>query len=380
MSDHSTNELTAHVYRESAAIDALRDVWKSLAAESPAVTPWQRWDFTSAWWRHVANAPGQAAKRELRLILVKERGRPRLLVPLQLTARQGLGMRWLEPIGMPEDIHRPRFALGALDEKSYGCAIQCIQSLKEDWDGLRIDEKTPEDAELQLLKRLANQQIWGFYAAPLHACPYLDLTPAWPQYLASRSRKLRKNLNNGCRRLGAVGAVRLARFDSPSDVQRGFEILLDVTARSWKQVEHIGLGSLDSYRGFYREWVACMAEGSNVRIYCLYAGERAVAATLAFISGATYYSAQIAHDAAFDACSPGTLLEAMELQDLMTERRFKIFDFLGAALSNKRRWTDAMHDSLRIVWLGRSARARAFAAYYFGIKPRLNSMRRALRR
>lgn len=68
---------------------------------------------------------------------------------------------------------------------------------------------------------------------------------------------------------------------------------------------------------------------------CWVGGSRPIAATLALLEGSTYYSAHIAHDNEFARYSPGTLLESIELEDLMRERRFHTYDFLAGALQNK---------------------------------------------
>ncbi len=376
----SPPDLIAQVYRDSQDLQLVRSPWASLAATSPAVTPWQQWDFIESWWNGVGRTRSSETQRKLCLVLITQQGEPRLLLPLQISRSSRFAMRWLEPIGMPDDIHRPRFAIGPLQEDLYACALRAIHALRCEWDGMRIDEKTVDDPELVLLQRLAQQYHWTFRSVPLHPCPYLDLQTSWPEYLAGRSHKLRKNLSAGRRRLEATGPLRLQCFESPAELRFGFEVLLEVTARSWKQAAGIGLGSSEKYRAFYREFLGRMADAQRARIYCLYAGDRAVAATLAFIDGATYYSTQIAHDTAFDQCSPGTLLESMEMQALLTEGRFKTFDFLGAALSNKRRWTDTLPQTLRVLWLAPTARSCLFEGYYFRLKPALLAARARLRR
>jgi CelD/BcsL family acetyltransferase involved in cellulose biosynthesis len=370
--DDHRHELTATVLRQAEEIDSLGACWDVLATQSPASTPWQRWDFMSSWLRYASARPAAAAP-SWRVILVADRGRPCLLVPLQLSGKQA-GIRWLEPIGMPDNIHRPRLGLGPLDRNAYAAAADAIDTLWNEAQGLRIDEKTPDDAELRVLRELAAARGWRYRSVPLHLCPTLSLPLSWNGYWNCRSPKLRKNLNSSRRRLEAHGPLRMERFDTQGEVERGFEILLTVSSRSWKAQERIGLGISDEYRAFYREFVARMASRGRARVYCLFAGSQPIAATLALLDDDTYYSTQIAHDSRFDQFSPGTLLEAMELQSLVEEGRFKTFDFLGAALANKRRWTDTMEATERVMWLGPSVRATLFDIAYFRLKPLLRSV------
>ena len=371
-------DLTTEVLRDTSAVEAIAATWRALAAQSPPLSPWQHWDFIGPWLRH-ATAPSHPAPVRPRVILVRRGAHPCLLLPLQLSTAGIGGMRWLEPIGMPDNIHRPRLGIGAPDRDAYGAGMRAIAGLWGEADGLRVDEMTADDAELHWLRELGTELGWRFRSAALHACPYLALPGDWPAYLRSRSAKLRKNLTAGRRRLAEVGPLQLVRYDTPDQLQEGLNHLYAVTARSWKAAAEIGLGASPAYREFFREFTMKMAQRGGARAYALFAGPRAIAVTLAFIEGDTYYSTQIAHDAEFDACSPGTLLESMEMEALIHEGRFKLFDFLGAALSNKRRWTDTMLATDRVMWLSGTLRARLFDLAYFGIKPRLTAMRRLFR-
>jgi hypothetical protein len=51
-----------------------------------------------------------------------------------------------------------------------------------------------------------------------------------------------------------------------------------------------------------------------------------------------YYSLQIAHDREADRCSPGTYLEALEIQECFG-LGYREYEFLGGFLNNKSRWT-----------------------------------------
>ena len=372
--------LQASVHRKASDIQDLRETWQALAQRTPGLAPWQQWEFAASWWPSVGMHPGGRNLRELRLILVRDQHGPVLLLPLQLSRRGRAGMRWLEPLGMPDEIHRPRLGLGAPDAAAYEYALREIVSRRAEWDGIRIDEKVTDDAELALLRPCMDRTGLRERRARLHPCPYLAIDQDWSRYLASRSSRLRKNLGSGLRKLQALGEVQLRSYRHPDEIREAVEILIQVTSRSWKSAAGIGLGSGEKYRDYFRDFADRMARTGEARAWCLFSGGRPVAATLAFTRGRTYYSCQIAHDREFDTCSPGTLLESMEMQALHEERSFEVYDFLGAALANKRRWTDTMDETLRILWLGNSLRARVFDAVYFLLKPALAAARSRLSR
>jgi CelD/BcsL family acetyltransferase involved in cellulose biosynthesis len=345
----------------------LKLVWNRLLEASPERTPWQSYAFLTQWWRHLSSG------MPLRIFVVERGGEPCLVLPMQIAtwdAIPGAPVRMLEPIGMIMDVNRPRLALGPFDEDAYRCALELIWR-RDDWDVIRIDEKPWDDPEIALLRDYGFEQGCVFRQVFSHHVPYLDLRQTWAAFLQTRSQKLRKNLKAARRKLEARGAVELRSYESEADVLRAFEIVLDLHTRSWKrelQVEH---SRSEGYPEFYSNWVQHMAELGQCRILVLYCGESPVAATIAFTDRGTYYSAQIVHDAGFAACSPGTLLEAMELELLMNEGRYHTYDMMGSFLNNKLRWTDTTLKSAHALVLRRRLRTFVMDAYFFLIKPYL---------
>jgi CelD/BcsL family acetyltransferase involved in cellulose biosynthesis len=363
----ASGDLTCEVLTSEAAWERLRDDWQRLYNLTPGVTPWQHWDFLSNWWRCMAKG------RPLRLCVVAAGHIPQLIMPLQISVVRTLGMavRVLEPVGMPDDINRPRLALGLQDESLYHRAFDALWESRHEWDALRIDEKLTGDWEAQRLREFADRRGLRLRESPFHPCPYLDLRQSWPAFLVSRSSRMRKNLRTASRRLEARGRVEVRRYTAPGDIEAAFDVLLHVHSRSWKTAARIALAQGEAYRTFYRAFVRAAAERGEANAWVLSCNDAAVAATVAFHDGATYYSAQIVHDEAYAECSPGTLLEAHELQALMEEGQFATYDFLGAALSNKLRWTSTVRVTQRL-YLARPGVFNALVdAYYFRLKPRL---------
>lgn len=349
---------------------ALRVHWERLVAATPQATPWQSYEFLHDWWL------AMAGDRSLCLFVVMSAGEPCLILPLQISRAEmlGLRLRLLEPVGMPDDINRPRLAIGPADAAALRCALESIWAQRAQWDAIRIDEHISDDPELQALREFAAENGLRYRQAALHLCPYLDLQRSWPEFLESRGDRLRRNLRASQRKLAAQGALRLAAHSSPEEFSVAFDRLMDVHLRSWKLAERVGLCQSPQYRDFYRRFALGMAARGAARILLLYCGDVPVAGTIAFTDAGTYYSAQIAHDDRFSPASPGTLLESMELERLLNEGAFREFDFLGAALNNKMRWTDTARETCRVLVFRTGWRNLLIDTYYFFIKPRLKAL------
>lgn len=345
---------------------ALRDHWNRLLASSPDPTPWQGMDFLGNWWQHMSE------DHRLRVIVVERDSVPCLIMPLQISRWPwlfGLPVYILEPIGSIMDVNRPRLALGEPDEAAYECALEAAWALRSQWHFIRIDEKLQDDLEVTQLRRFADRHGLIFRQAFSHLCPYLDLQQDWKAFLAGRSSKMRKNLRAAQRKLEGMGPVSLQVCRSPAEIAEGFGIVLKLHEKSWKRVQKVEHSQSDAYRSFYGGWLQAMARQEEARILVLRCKDEPVAATVAVTDGGCYYSAQIVHDSAYAACSPGTLLEAMELEGLMQERRFSRYDMLGSFLNNKLRWTDSAHSTTHVFVLRPSLRSRMVDGYYFRLKP-----------
>lgn len=347
----------------------LRPHWDRLLEASQDATPWQGFDFISNWWEHLGSR-----EHKLRVIVVERDGTPCMILPLQISLWPWLRVvpvRILEPIGSIMDVNRPRLALGPWDAAAFECALQAVWSLRNEWETLRIDEKLQGDAEVEALQAFASRQRLIFRQSFSHLIPHLDLRSGWEAFMAARSSKLRKNLRASLRKLEARGAVALRDYRSPEEISEAYPIVLGLNQRSWKQRAKVEHGQSDDYRRFHINWLLAMASRGRARVLVLNCGADPVAATIALMDGSTYYSAQIVHDARFGECSPGTLLESMELEGLMREQRHATYDMLGSFLSNKLRWTNTSHWTTHVFVTQRGLRGWLLDAYYFRLKPRL---------
>ena len=397
------DDLSCRVVSTIGGVEQLRADWHALLERSPRSTLWQAPEFLLPWWRHMARG------RELRIFVVERDSQPCLIMPLQLTNLTrafGFKLLALEPVGMPLDVNRPRLGVGPDDPAAYACALEEIWRRRDEWHVMRIFEIAQDDPELDVLRLFAAERGLKLRQRFLHLSPWLDLRQSWERYIEGRGAKLRKNLRVARRRLEERGAVTLRSFESPLAIHEGYALLLALYLRSAKKgrgIEH----DAAAYTRFQGAWLDSMAALGRARILVLFVGapskvlpecaelhaspvgvssslwerapardsspapERPVAATLAFTDDNTYYSAQIVHDAEFNACSPGTLLESLELEDLMRSGRFATYDFMGSFLNNKLRWTDTATRTSQVYVFRKSLRCRALEVYAFAIKPLL---------
>jgi CelD/BcsL family acetyltransferase involved in cellulose biosynthesis len=93
-----------------------------------------------------------------------------------------------------------------------------------------------------------------------------------------------------------------------------------------------------------------------------------VAGTFGLVFDGVYYSLQISHDGELNRCSPGTLLEARELEACFA-RGYREYEFLGGFLTNKSRWTSTFRQTTQLHVYRRTPSLTLLHAWLFRIKP-----------
>lgn len=357
--------LTSRIVTDMQGWEALKPWWDSLLEASADSTPWQSWDYLTNWWRHLAG------DRKLRIVVVESAGVPVMVFPLQITRERMIGVptRLLEPISSMWDVNRPRFALGAHDPRAFQVGLETIWGIRGEWDSIRVEEIPLEDPQAKDLAAFANRRELWFRGVLSSVCPTLRIDQSWDAYLKTRGSRMRKNLRASLRKLEGLGPVRLQICETPDDVAAGFDVMLWLHKRSWKRRKHVGLSLSPQFQAFFRAFLMAMTARGRARILVLRAGEQPAAATVAFLHLDTYFSTEIVHDAAFARCSPGTLLESMEIEGLMKAGGFQHYDFLGRFLSNKQRWTDDARVTSRLYLFQPCVSNWLLDLHYFRAKP-----------
>jgi CelD/BcsL family acetyltransferase involved in cellulose biosynthesis len=113
-----------------------------------------------------------------------------------------------------------------------------------------------------------------------------------------------------------------ARFDlltAPADMGRATDAFESVYRRSWKQPE--------PYPSFNAALIRAMADSGGLRFGLWSIGDQAVAVQLWVVRAGRAIVLKLAHDEAWKAHSPGTVLTALMLRHLLDTERVDQIDF-----------------------------------------------------
>lgn len=347
---------------------ALRDDWQRLVERLDDTTVFHFFDYQWQTWLHLGTS------NSLYILVVRKSGEITGIAPLELRPRRAMGgcHRELALIGTPWQVERSRLLVDPADTETLDSISSYLLDHRETWEMCTLWELSPEDALMQRFLDNFSDQGLLLAATPSSTCPFIDLRGSWQDYLAGRSRRLRKNLRRSRRQLESLGRLELRQIRDWPEAKAGMADYLTVEENSWKADRGIGIGrSLWSF-GYYESLAHHYCQRGEFDLRLLTLDDRPIAATFGIRDRGTFYSMRIAHDRAFNPYSPGTLLEAMELEALFATDLDR-YDPLGGFLTNKLRWADSAVDTVTLHVCSPTWRLRAFYTAYFKLKPAARS-------
>lgn len=367
--------LTVRCLRRSEQLPLMNPDWDRLVLETPGHTAFQTLAYQELWWDYFGAETG----RLMVLLVFDAQDRLIGVAPLGLMPEsKPNGQVWtLGFIGSRWEADRPGFLFGPRAAVCLPACLHYLQQRRSLWDKAYFYEQR-DDADLQRLIQGFRQQGCLVGVLPDSQCPTIRFQGTWKEFIGAKSRKFRKNIEAAGRKLAGMGEVRYVTYTSVEDNLIALDRHRDLETRSWKAADNVGLGSDERYLPFYRDVVRAMAPSGRFVSRTLWVGEQPVANTFGLLHDGSFFSLQIVHDEAFSKASPGTYLEALELEECFAQQ-LKDYDFLGGFLTNKSRWTDDFLETRQVFVYPRTPYYLGLYAWYFLIKPRLKAAWRQLR-
>lgn len=315
------------IVRTTAELERLEPEWQALWQEDRRATPFQSPEWLLPWW----SAFGQQGLRAVRIL---QQGRMTGLLPFYLYGEAGYGE--------PGSGQRRILLLGAgtSDYLDGVFSPECRPAMVGDavgavcaeggWDSLDILQVRPGSLLAAALGDLG--------AARLEAEPCSRLRASRMEDLPKKMRRTLANLRNRAERLGAVEM----RVADSSCWQERLESLHRLHTLRWESREEGGVVADARVRAWHGKMVPRLLEAGLARLTTLTIGGEAAAALWsicdpAIREGRTRYFYLTGFDPQFAACSPGTLLYALEM-DGAAQDGFAWIDLLRGTEGYKQLW------------------------------------------
>lgn len=316
---NSKSELTPHL-----------DAWRRLASDRPMRSP----EWLLGWWDSYATP-----EDELQIILVTDaEGDLVGLAPLYLQTSGGFAT--FRVLGASDNCtHHSNWlsAPGCDAEVGIGVARFLLQC-KQVWKRLLFEAIDADALAIHAtLKHLTEHGCLG-HQREINSCWRINLPDNWDDYLQTLSRSLRKRCRKLQRQFLDSGRVQVKQVETTTDLQRGFEILLQLHAARWGETgASAGVFSDEKFRKFHLEIARYLLDQNQLRLTWLECDGRPIAIEYQFFDTRAVYAYQAGIDLSMDSYSPGKLTMMAAIQ-FAIDRGCQYFDLLRGDEPYKANW------------------------------------------
>jgi CelD/BcsL family acetyltransferase involved in cellulose biosynthesis len=270
--------------------------------------------FTSRTWWDVVLSHAMPAGAEASFVAIRVAGA--IVAMLPMVRRDGR----LDSLTTPYTCeYTPLFAAG-LDRTvriaamaAFGAfcrrfGVVRLDALPAEWDGLAVLEAGARRAGLRSL-RFDHFGNWYEDVAGLN----------WSAYLLGRPGALRETIRRRLRRAEKLPDARFDLLSEPADMDRAAEAFESVYRRSWKDAE--------PFPTFNVALMRAMAALGLLRFGVWSIGAEPVAVQFWVVQAGHAIVLKLAHDEAYKAHSPGTVLTALMVRHLLDLEHVERIDF-----------------------------------------------------
>jgi CelD/BcsL family acetyltransferase involved in cellulose biosynthesis len=194
-----------------------------------------------------------------------------------------------------------------------------LDAIPVEWDGLAELEAGARQAGLRPIR-------FDHFGNWIEDVAGLD----WAAYLRRRPGALRETIRRRSRRAAALPDARFDLFTEPMEMDRAVEAFESVYRRSWKDAE--------PYPSFNAALMRAMADRGLLRFGVWSIRAAAVAMQFWVVRDGTAIVLKLAHDEAYKAHSPGTVLTALMLRHLLDTEHVARIDFGRGDDAYKQGW------------------------------------------
>jgi CelD/BcsL family acetyltransferase involved in cellulose biosynthesis len=200
----------------------------------------------------------------------------------------------------------------------------------------------------------------------------VDVHPRWQvgtvttegsfdEYLASRSKNLRRSLGKDRRRLEERGEIRF-QFDAPAadEVDERLRDVFELEDRGWKGEAGGSVLSTPGMFEFYARQTRRLADWGDFRVAVLEHQGAPIAFDVGWLGKGVYHSYKVGYDPAYREFGPGHLLRQELIRRCFEDPAIRAVDFQGPQTEALTAWATGTYPISRLVvaprrWTSRAA-------------------------
>ncbi len=335
--------LRTHALSAPDCMTAIGPEWQELVASAPTATPFQTWEWQSAWLRHYRRS------KRLHIVIVREGNDLVGLFPLTRSTGPWRTVRAMGSVA--SDYLHPVARAGYEEAVAVEMGTHLRELAKVDLVDLhQIRETQPLIATAPAKTKIEQA-----------TCLVLDLPTSYEEYLGTLSKSLRYDVRKLDKSLFLSGSATVDQV-TEREIGQGLDILFEQHKLRWKKRGLPG-AFLGRAQAFHHDWARQAIRKGWLWLSILRLDGEPIGAIYAMRLGDTCYYYQAGFDPAQGSISPGTLLVAATIKRAIDEG-VSHFDFLRGDEPYKRRWKPQHEfNNYRLLYPHNAVRGGAGAAW-----------------
>jgi CelD/BcsL family acetyltransferase involved in cellulose biosynthesis len=326
------------VLEDPEAFSKLETDWECLCDElADQVTVFASHTWYQSWWAYYSTMA------KLHLFTMWQGNKLVGIAPLmgKKSSLHGLPVRTIGFIQNNQSLHNDFIVSPELRTLFLQKMVQSLFAQSSHWDVIYFRNISPLSANYKCLREILDAEARSWKQVPNSIdSPYLIPSGSWPDYLAGRSRKTRKNLKHIRNKIHNAGKVSVRNIRTWEEFLSCKEELFEVAQQSWTERVGDSLGS-PLNRDFFETLAFRAAAKGWLSIWTLYLDGKMIAVEFHLKAYGREHAMRGHYRPEFASLSPGTYLEMTILEHAFEEQeRVSVYDFCGSFDSYKRKWTD----------------------------------------
>ena len=217
---------------------------------------------------------------------------------------------------------------------------QALLRLDLRWDLFRMSRLVQEHPVLSVLEAGSARSGMSPRVRNGLASYFLTLPDTFDAYLEQRSGKFRNYLKRTDKKFAALDAE-VVEFTGTADVDRGYEMLLQIERASWKHAHGTAISAVPHQRQFYGDLCRGAAAAGRLHLQILTVAGTPAAYNLGYLWNGCYSYLKTSYDEQFKAAGAPTFLRACLVRTLIA-RGVAELDFPAEPYEWERQWTDTV--------------------------------------
>jgi CelD/BcsL family acetyltransferase involved in cellulose biosynthesis len=317
--------------------------WNDLSGE----IPFRRWEWLESWWRHYGlDMDGTTREKQLLLLAVREGNKIVGIAPWYIHRlwAEGRTIRWLGSGEVCTEYHsllcEPGFEERVSNVIAHWLTDQgesAASDVDTGWDVMELGAIEQHDRAMLQLARALEAAGNLVQVTSSKNCWRIELPQQWDEFLGRLSKSHRKQVRRSERRLLRSGRVPVHRASNVGELDRGFDVLVDLHQRRWESIGQWGSFHSHRFLEFHREVIHRLFGLQAADLYWLECDGRPIAAEYHVLGGRTVYAYQSGIAPDHLELEPGRLAVLATIQQAIADRRAS-YDFLRGDESYKAHW------------------------------------------